>query len=451
MIWNDDRTKLAVIFLLGAGIFLRFYFYFGHVYSDDSYLTYLGYTLYKGDFGVDYPGSRIFLLNAGQAWINAFSFSLFGTNEAATTVFPMIFSILNMVLCYRLTKIITKSEISAILVLFFTAFYPTEILFASVVFPDLFPTVFINAGIMALFLANRDKKILYSVLAGFLFFISLLFKIDVFYTSILIFGLLVYQLTAKRSFNIYIFTTMTVLCAGIIAEGGFYFMINGDFFYRLSVICSMNAIFELNLSSSSVFYDIADNIKAVFFERAMLFVPALALIQPVVFWKERKNRLVVYWFTGLLLLYLFSIQISNPWRIFPLFLPAMILASKIFSGLKKGWMIVLLALYISASLYMTEQFRGYFDTDNIAEFEKFIKADPGRAIYAEPLTKYSIDLTEGFSETRRTFSLSGKENETVPDGAYVVLREGQDEEIFMNNGFSELKKFGSFTIYEKKH
>jgi hypothetical protein len=197
----------------------------------------------------------------------------------------------------------------------------------------------------------------------------------------------------------------------------------------------------------------------------------LAVVQLAVFRKERKNRLVVFWFSGLLFLYLFftmsfteykPMPLRFTWYLFPLFLPAMILASKIFSGLKKGWMIVLLSVYISAALYMTGQFKGYFDTDNIAEFEELLKSDAGRVIYTDHFTKYSIDLIDGFKEPGRTFRLSGKEEISVPEGAYIVLHTGHVSEInkqgfdypgeehFRKKGFSELKRFGSFIIYEKK-
>ena len=347
MIWNEKRTRMTVILLLGLGVFLRFYFYFGHVYSDDAYYHYLAYTFYEGNFGADYLGYPICLVRVGQTWLTAFAFWLFGTNEAATTVFPMIFSVINMVLVYKLTKVITKSEINSVLVLLFTAFYPTEILFASIAFTDLFSTVFIHSGILLLFMADRDKKLLYSILAGVLFFISVLFKINVFYTSILLSGLFLYELTVKKKFNWYIFTSLAVLGAGMVFEGVIYYFNSGDFFYRLTAMSSMSTFSAHDFVNQGGLPDIAQNIKAVFLRRSMVFIPLLAVAQLFLHRKKRKNRLVVYWFSGLVVLYLFftmtlteykPMPLRFTWYLFPLFLPSMMLASKLLSEMKKGWM-----------------------------------------------------------------------------------------------------------------
>ncbi|MBN2857493.1 MAG: glycosyltransferase family 39 protein [Candidatus Delongbacteria bacterium] len=471
MIWNEKRTRMTVILLLGLGVFLRFYFYFGHVYSDDAYYNYLAYTFYKGNFGADYLGYPICFVRMGQTWLTAFAFWLFGTNEAATTVFPMIFSIFNMVLAYKLTKIITKSEINSVLVLLFTVFYPTEILFASIAFTDLFSTVFIHSGILLLFIADRDKKLWYSVIAGVLFFVSVLFKINVFYTSILLSGLILYQLYSRKVFNKYIFTSLAVLGAGMIFEGVIYYFINGDFFYRLTAMSSMSTFSAHDFVNQGDLPDIIENIKAVLLRRTMVFIPLLAVIQMILHRKKRKNRLVVYWFSGLVLLYLFftmtfteykPMPLRFTWYLFPLFLPSMMLASKLLSEMKKGWMFFCVFIYITAALYYTDHFRGYFNMDEISDFNNFLRDKEERVIYTDHFTKYSIDLIDGHKEPSRTVRLSFEEESCVPAGSLIAVHTGHtselakqgfvypDESSFISDEFEELKRFGPFIIYEKK-
>jgi 4-amino-4-deoxy-L-arabinose transferase-like glycosyltransferase len=470
MIWNDKRTKLAVMLLLAAGIFLRFYFYFGHVYSDDAYYNYLAYTLYKGDFGADYLGYPICLVRVGQSWLTAMAFWLFGTTETAAAVFPMIFSIFNMILVYKITKVITKSEITSLVVLLFTAFYPTEILFASVSFTDLFSTVFIHSGILMLYLAYRDRKFLYSVIAGVLFFVSVLFKINVFYTSLLLSALLLYQLASKRSFNVYIFTALAVLGSGMAAEGLFYYLNEGDYFYRLTAMNTLSGFSSSDFISRGFINDLLENIKAVFLRRNMVFIPLLAVISLYAGRKERMNRIVVYWFSGLLVLYLFfSMSLSSykpmplrfTWYLFPLFLPAMILASKLITGMKKGWMGLSLSVYIVFSVYMTAQFRDFFDMDNIGKFNAFLRSEPGMILYTDHFTKYSIDLLDGYPEPLRTRRLNYDKENNIPAGSYAVFHSGHTSEInkqgfdypeesFFNTGkFRRAGEFGRFIIYQK--
>ncbi len=471
MIGDDKRTKTAVILLIGAGVFLRFYFYFGHVFSDDAYYTYLAYTFYKGDFAADYLGYPICLVRVGQTWITALAFRLFGPGESSSVVFPMLFSIFNMFLSYRLTKIITNSEISALTVLLLTAFYPTEILFASIAFTDLFSTVFINSGILLLFIADRDRKMILSVIAGLLFFISVLFKINVFYTSILLSGLLCYQLLAKKSFNKYIFVSLCVLGAGMTVEGVVYYFLNGDFFYRLTAMSSMTNFSSHDFNSEGIFSDLAGNLKAVLLRRTMVFIPLLAVLQIVIFRKNRKNRLIVYWFCGLLFLYLFftmSLAEYKPmplrftWYLFPLFLPSMIVASKIFTEIKKIWTVLLLLSYIVLSLFMTDHFRTYFDMENIASFNSYLRSNPEHLIETDHFTKYSIDLIDGFREPARTRRLGKDTEDIITDGAVIVFHpahiseirkqgfEYPDDEYFRSAGFVERESFGPIVIFTKE-
>ncbi len=486
MFSDDKRTKLIVYALIAAGIFVRFYFFFGHVYSDDAYYNYLAYTLYDGNYGAGYTGYPICLVRIGQSFITAVSFLLFGPSERSAAVFPMIFSIMNMLLNYKLAKTLIKSEIVSVLVLTFTAFYPTEVLFASIAFTDLYATFFINLGILLVLLSNERKRKLLAVLSGISLAVSMTFKESAFYTSILMVILLLFILVRKKSFNDYIFIALGVLGLGMCLEGAVYYLINGDFFYRLSIM-KEGALFSRHdfFNEGSAFgyeggsYWISlfrllfiDNPSAVFLRKAMVFIPLLAVIQLFVYRKNRKNRIAVYWFTGSLLLYLFftmsltsyqPIVLRFTWYLFPLFLPAMILAAKLFAEMKKGWMLVSVAGYIMFSLYMTDQFSQFFDIENAEIFEHAVKAEPERIIYTDHFTKYSIDMIDDYKRPSRVLSLSYTSGENIiPSGSLVVYHTGHISEIakqgfnypeesyYRENGFEEINRFGSFIIFEKK-
>jgi 4-amino-4-deoxy-L-arabinose transferase-like glycosyltransferase len=482
---DDKRTKLIVYALIAAGIFVRFYFFFGQVYSDDAYYNYLAYTMYNADFGSDYLGYPVCLVRIGQSFITAVSFLLFGPSENSAAVFPMLFSIMNMLLNYKLAKTLIKSEIVSVLVLAFTAFYPTEVLFASIAFTDLYSTFFINLGILLILIADSSKKLFYAVLGGLSLALSMMFKENAFYTAILLGVLFLFVLVWKRSFNKYILISLGVLGLGMCLEGVVYYLINGDFFYRLSIM-KEGALFSRHdfFNEGSAFgfeggnYLInilklvfIDNTSAVFLRRTMVFIPLIAVIQLFVYRKNRKNRIAVYWFSGLLLLYLFftmSLTSYQPmvlrftWYLYPLFLPAMILAAKLFAEMKKGWMIVSAAGYIIFSLYMTDHFRQYFDMDNIEIFEHSVKAEPNRIIYTDHFTKYSIDLIDKYKRPSRVIRLNCSGGNIIPSGSLVVYHTGHISEIakqgfnypkesyYRENGFEEINRFGAFIIFEKK-
>lgn len=485
MFSDDKRTKLIVYALIAAGIFVRFYFFFGHVYSDDAYYNYLAYTMYNCDFGSDYLGYPVCLVRIGQSFITAVSFLLFGPSEYSAAVFPMLFSVMNMFLNYKLAKTLIRSEIVSVLVLTFTAFYPTEVLFASIAFTDLYSTFFINLGILLVIIADSRKRVYYAVLGGLSLALSMMFKENAFYTAILLGVLFLFVLVWKRSFNKYILMSLVVLGLGMCLEGAVYYLINGDFFYRLSIM-KEGAFFSRHdfFNEGSAFgYEggsywvslfrliFVDKFSAVFLRRTMLFIPLLAVIQLFVYRKKRKNRIAVYWFSGLLLLYLFftmSLTSYQPmvlrftWYLFPLFLPSMILAAKLFAEMKKGWMLLSVAGYIIFSLYMTDHFRQFFDIENAEIFEHAVKAEPDRTIYTDHFTKYSIDMIDGYKIPSRTVRLSYKGENIIPSGSLVVFHTGHISEIakqgfnypeesyYRENGFEEINRFGSFIIFEKK-
>ena len=100
-------TLVAIIIL---GIITRFYFYTGHIFSDDAYYSYLSYTWLKGEFAKDYLGYPIFLLRVGFIGLTTLSMNVLGTNETATLIFPFIFSILNILLTFKIAILLTQNS-----------------------------------------------------------------------------------------------------------------------------------------------------------------------------------------------------------------------------------------------------------------------------------------------------------------------------------------------------
>ena len=138
----EDKNILYLSIILLAAFLYRMYFFMGHVFSDDAYFNYLAYTLYKGQFLQDYLGYSVSPLRIGLLSLTAVSFKLFGPNELATTIFPMFFSLLNIILTYKLIKLITKSSRVGLIGAEMMALYTTDVVFASINFSDS-PSAFI--------------------------------------------------------------------------------------------------------------------------------------------------------------------------------------------------------------------------------------------------------------------------------------------------------------------
>ncbi len=85
-------------------------------------------------------------LRINHLLLTAFSFSIFGVNEFATIIFPFIFSIGTILLTYKLAALLTDNDSISITAAIFMAFFPTDVVFATINFVDISTMFFINLG-----------------------------------------------------------------------------------------------------------------------------------------------------------------------------------------------------------------------------------------------------------------------------------------------------------------
>jgi hypothetical protein len=88
---SNKKQYLVLASILLIGLLARLYFQVGHIFSDDAYYSFLSYSLSNGDFANDYLGYPVFPLRFGFIGLTSFSMMIFGTNEFATIIFPLVF------------------------------------------------------------------------------------------------------------------------------------------------------------------------------------------------------------------------------------------------------------------------------------------------------------------------------------------------------------------------
>ncbi len=155
---SNYKQYYLLAFIILLGFLVRLFFQVGHIFSDDAYYSYLSYTLINGDFAKDYLGYPVFPLRIAFIGLTSLSMKIFGTNEFATIIFPLVFSLANILLVYKFTRLFTGSERTALYAAFLIAFFPTDVIFASVNFPDLINIFFINLGIYFLLNPTYQQK-----------------------------------------------------------------------------------------------------------------------------------------------------------------------------------------------------------------------------------------------------------------------------------------------------
>jgi len=212
------RSELFLTLIIIIGIILRLYFQIGHIFSDDAYYSYLSHTLLGGEFAKDYLGYPIFPLRITFLSITALSFNVFGINEFATIIIPFLLSIANLILTYNLAKLLTGDVNISLLSALLMAFFPTDIVFATIGFVDLPNVFFINLGIYFLYKSYKFNKNRLAIVGGILFFLSMQIKENMYYTAILLIILLVYIIVKKKIINTQIVIAFGILFRCLIPE-----------------------------------------------------------------------------------------------------------------------------------------------------------------------------------------------------------------------------------------
>jgi 4-amino-4-deoxy-L-arabinose transferase-like glycosyltransferase len=475
-----------ILIIISAAIGVRLYFCTGHVFSDDAYYSYLSYTILNGDFTADYLGYPVFPLRVFHLYITDLFYLSLGVNETATIIFPFIISIANLVLIYKLTIIITDDEKTALLSLILIAFFPTDIIFATINFVDSPNVFFINLGIYFLYKSYKNNKNILSVYAGLCFFFSMQFKENIFYTGILLIILLIYLIYKRKAFNAQIIIALLFITLNIILEGIIYLFLHQDFLYRFSIL-SQNYIYsyydffpytaEKYSGVNNYWRNLFDqifiiNTRAIFLRRFYLFLPIVASIKSVINIKKREYILLTYWFLGtLLLLVVFTtsfseykpLDLKRSWYIYPLLAPTIILSSIAINQLKIYLKYFMLGIYILGGIVMSTHYEVYFNKKDISNLIVFLSEHPEKKIFTDHFTKYSVDLLRNYNDLKKSERILGDHFnwETIKQGEWVLMNKKHIDElklqrykfpsfsILQSDAFNKIEQFGDFIFYEK--
>ncbi len=487
MVKTDYGIKqiLPIGIIISIGILVRLFFYTGHIFSDDAYYAYLSQTLVNGNFMNDYLGYPVFPLRVGFIGLTAISMKIFGVNEFATLLLPFFFSILNIYLTYKLAELITEKKEIALLSSMLMALFPTDIIFATIGFPDLINIFFINLGIYLLYKSYRESKMTLAFTGGLSLFLSMQFKETVYYVLILLIVLLTYLFLKNKKINFQIVVGLLFIAANYLIEGFIYLLLHNDFFYRIT-ITNLNYNFSFydffpytaqKLSGSkNYFRNLFDqlfliNAKSIFLRRFYLFLPLVTVVQTYFSVREKRNSFLLFWFLGIaILLISFTtsfteykpLDLARSWYIYPLLMPMIILSAAFINRFSKTIKTTLVIIYVLGSLIMCYQYRIFFDTENLDDVKKYLREHPTQTTHTDHFTKYSVDLIRGDSGSN-SLRILGKEYNfaQIKNGDWILFSkkhidelilqkyEFPDFSIIQSSALKKINSFGDFVFYEK--
>jgi hypothetical protein len=483
---SDYKQYYLLAFIILLGFLVRLFFQVGHIFSDDAYYSNLSYTLLNGDFGIDYLGYPVFPLRTAFIGLTSFSMMIFGSNQFATVFFPFAFSLLNILLAYNITRLFTDNNKISITAAFLTAFFPTDIIFATIGFPDLINLFLINLGVFFLLKSYFQKKYFWTFVGGISFFLSMQFKENIYYVLILLIILLVYFLFKKKQLNLQLLIGILFIVGNYLVEGFVYLLLHNDFFYRIT-ITNINYSYSYydffpytaqKLSGSKNYFRnlfdqlVVINTKSIFLRRFYLFLPLISVLQTFFSIKKKEQTILTFWFWGTAILMIalttsFSeykpLDLARSWYIYPLMMPMVILAAIFINRFSKLIKTGLIIIYIIGSLIMCFEYQMFFDKENLNSLKAFLRDNPAKTIYTDHFTKYSVDLIREYNaDSKRILGANFDFNE-IREGNWVIFNTKHIEElqiqkyqfpdfsILNSNQFRKVISFNDFIFYEKLH
>ena len=476
--------KYFLPLILIAAVFVRIIFFNGLVFSDDSYYNWLSFQFLDGSYNSGFAGYPIFLIRKFSTLSNSLFFALFGYNEIVSVLFPFILSILSVILVYKISEELINQKKISLIASFLAAFFPVDIIFASINFSDLECVFFINLGIYFYIKAARQNNNIYYVIAGICLSVSILFKEYAYYYLILLAGYFLYNLFLGKKNRFQSMIPLLIISVFLCLEGIYYLITENNFYYRFSIFRS-NYIYcyydffpytqaneKINFSAYliSLVKHIGNNIKYLFVRRHYLFLPIFAVVQSCIFIKKKEQRFLLVWFAGLMVLMPLMtvslttyspIELRRIWYIYPLVIPFSILTASLVSKLRPIYLSSVLLFYFAGSVIMSVEFQNFFDMRNKNHFKQFIKDNSEKIIYTDHHTAYGIRFINGFTKnnyvkiftnadslktnmhdlivySRQVIAELKKQNYNFPD--FNVLRDDR---------YKLVTSIGQFEVYER--
>jgi hypothetical protein len=222
------NRKLFLILLFA--LFLRAYFYVGPNLNDDIDYIFSANQVAKGDF---YPiyGHSINALRSMMTLPIAFFFKLFGPGEITSSFYPILCSLLTIIVCFYLGKILVNEKVGLYAALLLS-FFPLDIAYSTQLVPTTPLTLFLSMSLLFFIKAEKENKRFFYFISGVFIGIGYLANELFFVGFILLISYIIFNRKIKSD---YVFVFLGALLIFFIETTFLYFR-TGDPFHRINVI-----------------------------------------------------------------------------------------------------------------------------------------------------------------------------------------------------------------------
>lgn len=384
---------------------LRIACYTGPIGSDDHDYYLAAHQIVEGNYGSD---DKYWKTRFGMILPIAASYELFGTNEFAADVWPMVSSLGAVVLCYLLGKSLLDAK-TGLLASLLLAFYPLDIHYSGLILPDIPLSFLMAASVFAFLRGSQSERY-----GPILFFLSGLFLAIAYSCRSMAVILLpffgVYVALFEKRLKPSHFLFALGFLALIFSESFYYYMKGMDPLYniRLNAQAAISVNASGECSTSQAYYPtvIFKDLR-VFGPYFFLFVPATVLSAVK---RERGSLILLAWAGTLLVLLQFGFVSISPFiqivkvRKFLNFatVPLILLGAWALMQLRARYRWAAVIVIVAASLYLLRPYTYAANQtpeamgSNIRKVAAYLKDMPPKPIYADLRTQAMLMITSGF-------------------------------------------------------
>ena len=330
---ESSRYILLSLILLFA-LIIRLSFFCGITGGDDlAYLEEI-HKSYMGDFE---PASSHWGLRLGFILPSLLCVYLFGFNEAALALFPLICSVAHILLIYATAKLLVNEK-TALLSAFLMAFFPLDVFFATMIFLDTPLALFMGLTAFYVIKGELSGKTAYYVVSGLFLGLAYLTKETGLYITLFFIVYVIAEKKIRLKYGVVILSFLFI----VVLEFGYYYLKTGNPAYRFSIIegghHSMiktlekeydessgtdqeEAFFKKDISDVLVlrgnnwyvepFFMLATNQEFGFFYYFILPITIYFLVK-----KDKKIRIILIWMIPMFIYILYGT--TNPFSFSPL-------------------------------------------------------------------------------------------------------------------------------------
>jgi 4-amino-4-deoxy-L-arabinose transferase-like glycosyltransferase len=398
----------------------------------------------------------------------ALVFRVFGVSEPALIAYPLLISILGVVLAFACGRLFF-GPLGGLVAAALVALVPVDIQYATMFLPDGIASFYASLAVLTVLTFGaathaRPRTLFVAGLgAGCLFAVSWLAKESVAYLVPFCAVLIVMGIRDDFRRTLPLWLGVAVASGGVLlVEMGYYAVARGDFMLRIhenerSFVQTQSYLFyegsrfgwpvggsraaalvkRLFLSGPSV----------IFLDPGFLYLPLFGLVAAArgLFWKDTAFKIPALWMITLILMYNFASPTFKSYTplvllhryLHPLVLPAAVLTAGLIVRLLAGrqgeglaarreqvfWGALASAALVAVGAYATfrgvrdfSQARPMFETAQVAAL-----VGPDDTVYADPLSRKALEFQWKYPDRTRIVDFEGMEASGVGQNSFVLV------------------------------